>query len=862
MSAGRALRWAGRSALSVIALIAFLADPGLAQRRFPQSPQDIPPRSFKVPPSPALSPQEELTTFKIAEGYHLQLVASEPLVHDPVSMSIDPDGRLWVCEMRDFMPDVDGHGESQPLGTVSVLEDTKGDGVFDKSTVFVDGLVLPRAVCWTSDGILVAENGNIWLCRDSSGGLHCDQKTLVCKYYPGNLEHALNGLAPMLDNWMYCVNEGVRLRKIDGKWVRDSIAPRGQWGITQDDHGYLVYNVNAQLLRGDLVPCYSPNAMVLNPLINAQFFKEQEVFPTRPNPGINRGYIASWLRADGSMIEANADCGPVVYRGDNLPRELLGNVFIPEPAGNLVRRQVFYDDGGGVKMSRNAYDKKEFIASTDERFRPVNMYNAPDGTLYLIDMYRGIIQHAAFITPYLRKDSLERGLEKPVGMGRIFRIVHDTTTPRKPPAMGKMTSAQLADCVSSPNGWTRDMAQQLLVQRGDVSIAPRLAELAKSCGNPFGRLHALWALEGLKKLDAKLLLALLDNDVADVRASAICLGRNLALRDPQSMYVDKLISLAGDPDKNVRMQLVFSLGMLNAPAADQAIEPMLREAAGNPNLLEGLLAGFAGHEVEFVGNRVLFKRWEKPDPWRQKLLSTTAGVLWLQRQPFAVLRLLDVIAKQPPEQAWQQAAVLDGLANPPYIRTGRGFVASPPRMINLPTVPQSLEKMRKSSDPLVVAAAEKVAAKLNWPGKDGKPLPVPPPLTAKQQALYDLGRNEYMNLCAACHNPAGFGDAGKAPPLIDSDWLDNEQRVVRLVLFGLHGPVSVNGDLFNRDSILEMPGMYNALDDQKIAGILTFVRREWREAAPPIDPETVGAIRAATKGKTDQWTAEELLKVK
>ena len=170
--------------------------------------------------------------------------------------------------------------------------------------------------------------------------------------------------------------------------------------------------------------------------------------------------------------------------------------------------------------------------------------------------------------------------------------------------------------------------------------------------------------------------------------------------------------------------------------------------------------------------------------------------------------------------------------------------------------------MLKSSDATVAAAAEKVAAKLNWPGKDGKPLPAPPPLTASQQALYDLGRNEYMNLCAACHNPAGFGDAGKAPPLIDSDWLDNEQRVVRLVLYGLHGPVPVNGDVFNRDSILEMPGMYNALDDQKIAGILTFVRREWREGAPPIEPAMVAAIRAATKGRTDQWTAEELLKVK
>jgi len=180
----------------------------------------------------------------------------------------------------------------------------------------------------------------------------------------------------------------------------------------------------------------------------------------------------------------------------------------------------------------------------------------------------------------------------------------------------------------------------------------------------------------------------------------------------------------------------------------------------------------------------------------------------------------------------------------------------------LPAAPEALEKLRKSSSPKLAAAAQSVARQLNWPGKDGKPLPVLPPLSAKHQVLYDLGRKEYLSLCAACHHPAGYGDAGKGPALVDSDWLDSDERLVRLVLQGLRGPITVTGEPFNKDGALEMPGMYTALDDQKIAGILTFVRRQWHEKGSPMETETVTRIRAATKGRTDQWTENELLQIK
>jgi glucose/arabinose dehydrogenase/mono/diheme cytochrome c family protein len=814
-------------------------------------------KGMEIPPSPALSPQEEINTFKIAAGYRVELVASEPLVHDPVALTFDPDGRIWVCEMRGFMPNVEGKGEKEPVGTISVLEDTDGDGVMDKSTTFLDKLVLPRGLCWTTDGLLVAADGKIWLCHVSAN-LKCDGKQLLFEYNPGNPEHALNGLMPAIDNWIYNAKEGIRLRKIDGRWVRETTVGRGQWGITQDDHGHLVYNINAQLLRGDLVPCYSPSAHAVNPLVNVQLYKEQQVWPIRPNPGINRGYLASFLRPDGTMIEANANCGPVVYRGDNLPRELYGNVFINEPAGNLVRRQILVEEQG-VKSSRNAYDKAEFLASTDERFRPVNLYNAPDGTLYLVDMYRGIIQHGAYMTPYLRKHIIDRGLDRPIGLGRIFCIRHETTQPRKPPALSKATSVELVAQLSSSNGWHRDMAQQLLVQRGDLSIVGALRKLAVTGSQSLGRLHALWTLEGLNKLDADLLLSLIADKDSHVRASAVRLCRDLLNRNPEPAYVQELAPLVTDADRNVRLQVALTLGLVHSALADQTLEPVLRDMAADPVKLEAVLAGFAGREAEFLSIRLAQPHWAKVEPWRQKLLTTCGTLLGRQRQPLAILRFLDVVGEPSEERAWQQSALLEGLAVPPA--KGPKGKGTGPRVVTLPVAPAALEKLRKSANAKLAAAAESAAKQLNWPGKDGKPLPVPPPLSAKEQALYDLGRKEYHALCAACHHAAGYGDAGKGPALVDSEWLDySEERLVRLVLYGLRGPITINGELFNRDGALEMPGMYQVFDDEKIAGILTFVRREWGQKAPPVATDTVTRIRAATLGRTEPWAEKELLK--
>ena len=190
------------------------------------------------------------------------------------------------------------------------------------------------------------------------------------------------------------------------------------------------------------------------------------VWPVRPNPGTNRAYQAGIDRPDGSLAKFTSVCAPVVYRGDRLPPDLYGNVFVAEPAANLVSRIVLSDDGTGLQ-ARKAYEQGEFLASTDERFRPVYLSNAPDGTLYVVDMYRGIIEHRLSLTVYLRDHILERKLEQPTGFGRIYRVVHETTRRDTRRTLSQASPAQLVDMLSDAGGWWRDTAQRLLVERAD-----------------------------------------------------------------------------------------------------------------------------------------------------------------------------------------------------------------------------------------------------------------------------------------------------------------------------------------------------------------------------------------------------------
>lgn len=489
-------------------------------------------RRFEVPEAPPLAPVEAMATIRTAPGFRVELVAAEPLVEDPVAMAWDERGLLYVVEMRGFMPNVDGIGEQEPVGRVVVLEDTDHDGAMDRSGVYLDGLVSPRAIAAVSGGVLIGEPPNLWLCRSetSDGGLpRCGSRERLLDYGdpdPDLLEHTENGLLWGLDNWIYNSKSDRRFRLRRGpEGVSLEVDPtlfRGQWGIAQDDVGRLYYNTNSRFLIADLVPAEyalaNPEHQPRGGGIGAseRLVHDETVYSIRVNPGINRGYVNGMLREDGRLAVTTSVSGLTVYRGDQFPATFRGDVFVPEPAGNVV---AHFDLAPGpvkngiptlVAEHRRYGDpdwvEREFLASTDERFRPVDAKVGPDGALYVIDMYRGILQHVRYVTTYLREYILEHGLDRPLGMGRVYRVVweEDVENPasvrREAPRLG--TTADRIAALSHPNGWQRDTAQRLLVEN-ELHDAGRdaLRELAGSGEDPLARIHAMWTLHGRGELD-------------------------------------------------------------------------------------------------------------------------------------------------------------------------------------------------------------------------------------------------------------------------------------------------------------------------------------------------------------------------
>ena len=310
-------------------------------------------------PSPPLSPGNELSTFVLASGFQIELVASEPMVQDPVVIKFDEDGRLWVVEMRGFMPDIDGNGEELPVGRVSVLTDTNFDGKMDSSTIFVDSLVLPRALAIVKGGALVVEDEVLWYMEDLDGNLQMDKKTIVDAEYgkKGVVEHAPNGLWRGMDNWYYNAKSNHRYRMVKGQWIKEETEFRGQWGVSHDNIGRLYYNYNWSQLHMDLVP---PNYLSRNPNhqptsgIDHSVSQDRGIFPIRTNPAINRGYIKGALNENGSLVEFTSACAPFVYRGDLFNSEIVGDVFVCEPTGNLIKRNLV-SENELYPIAKNAY---------------------------------------------------------------------------------------------------------------------------------------------------------------------------------------------------------------------------------------------------------------------------------------------------------------------------------------------------------------------------------------------------------------------------------------------------------------------------------------------------------------------------
>ncbi|HEY9363564.1 MAG TPA: c-type cytochrome, partial [Chitinophagaceae bacterium] len=427
--------------------------------------------------------------------------ASEPLIEAPVAMDFDNKGRMWVVEMRSYMPNIAGTGEDAPNGRITILEDLDNDGRAEHSKVFLDSLVLPRAIANVYGGLLYAVPPNLWFVEiknDKPGN-----KVLVDSAYAdaGNIESQANGLMMNIDNWIYSTNSNFRYQLRQGKWIKEPTSFRGQFGISKDNFGRLYYNSNEIQILGDNV---LPNTIISNPYlrpkeaINRMLTDDQRVYPLHPTT-VNRGSEKGILNKDSLLVKFTAACGPLIYRGGQFPDSYDQNAFACEPQANLIKRNILTFDA--VKTTaKQAWNDKEFIASTDEGFRPVNLFNGPDGAMYVVDMHRGIMQHRAYATPYYRNKIGAKKLDTLLSAGRILRVKYKTKKLETIPDLLNSSTSDLVELLKNKNGWVRDRAQQLLIFNQDKSVVPQLQKLVSQSKNEITAIHALHTLDGLHAL--------------------------------------------------------------------------------------------------------------------------------------------------------------------------------------------------------------------------------------------------------------------------------------------------------------------------------------------------------------------------
>jgi len=819
---------------------------GLAMERI----ANLPP----VPPSPVLSAADSAQTVQLEPGFRLELAAVEPMIEDPIMLSFDEDGRAYVLEMRSYMLDIDRAKERDPICRISRLEDTNGDGKFDKATVFVDGLVLPRAMAATSGGVLYVSDYKLYFARDTDGDGKADKTELVDDQYGGgNVEHAPNTMFRAMDNWYYNGESPTRYRLIQGTMVRQATERRGQWGMTQDNYGKLFYNVNNSQLLGDFTPAnyMSRNAHYpTNAGLNLFVSSDQRVWPARMNTATNRGYSPEVLDPKtGRAFVFASSCSPLLYRGDNFPGEYVGNVFVADEALNLIKRNLV-SDRDLTLTAKFPYEDREFLASTDERFRPVNLYNGPDGALWMVDLYRGIAQYGQFMTAYLRAETLSRGLEQGIHYGRLYRVVSTAKQPAAFPHLSTETPAALVRRLGDSNGWTRDNAQRLLVERGDRSVVPALVQVVQSGPSQLARIHALWTLEGLlaelpaqaapttesagnmvklyradatftagpATLPAGVLEACL-KAVADadpkIQVAALRVAESLTSANPagQRALLQAIAALPPKTAEETLFQAALTAGNLPKPGALPVLARIVTQASGTVLQRDAVISGLQDSELAFLQALIADPQWATTQPGRPALLQALAGAIVRERAPEKVAALQTLAAAQPAD-SWQARAMIAGI--------GPGVSAAGPTV----TVAR------------VLAPAE--------------------------AARVTAGAAVYQQICAACHGTNGQGVVPSAPPLANSEWATGpENRLIRLVLQGMSGTITVNGTTYQPPAILpEMPGLAAGLNDDQIASALSYIRNSWGHSAALISPAQVATVRNETRQLTRPWTAATLLEIR
>jgi mono/diheme cytochrome c family protein len=463
----------------------------------------------------------------------------------------------------------------------------------------------------------------------------------------------------------------------------------------------------------------------------------------------------------------------------------------------------------------------------------------------VVDLYRGILQHRIFLTTFLRKQIEERGLDKGTGLGRIYRIVPENAQPpRVAFDLSKEPSNRLVTRLSSNNSWWRDTAQRLLVERRDASVAPAIKALARDPkASSLGRIHALWTLEGTKQLDRDTVVAALGATDVHVRATAVRLAEPFLSSKPDSGILERVVKLASNPDEHARVvtHAALVLGSASSPLAFEALATIARLHGDKPYLAGAIVSGLAGREVDFVNVLV-----EDASATRAASVVTLATSAVLKSKDTArISSLLARLDPSAPTAEWVRPAMLEGVQQfLPRANRGRAVTLTG----TLPSEPTGLLALAKAKNHASSEQAASLIALLKWPGQEGYEAPVVATrLNRGESALFEKGQAQYAMLCAACHQAGGEGMPGLAPQLVNSRYVVGpEKNLARIILNGKEG-----GGLM-------MPPL-GSLDDEAIAGVMTYLRRSWGHTASAVTPEFVKEVRAESTKRTQPWTDEELL---
>ncbi|MEO1013160.1 MAG: c-type cytochrome [Bacteroidota bacterium] len=546
-------------------------------------------------------PKISLKGYHIQEGFALEVIASEPHLKAPVAMDFDDRGRIWAVQMPGYMNDMQGSDEKRPIGSIVILEDRDADGITDHTKVFLDSLVMPRALSHVYGGLLYAEPPNLWFVdiEDDEPG----QRVLVDSLYAGegNPEHQPNGLLLNIDNWIYNAKSNFRYRRKNGIWVKEPTTFRGQWGISHDNFGRLYYNDNSRQLLGDYV---LPNRLARNkhfsPMagVNQMLTKDQRVYPLHATT-VNRGYAKGVLDKDSVLVNTTAACAPLVYRGGMFSEEYAENVFVCIPEGNLIKRNILSFMGDST-IAEQAYMGKEFLASTDEGFRPVNLNNGPDGSLYIVDMHRGMIGHHAYLSPYLKKKVKGNRLDTVTDFGRILKVSQLAQMKMETPDFETMGTRGLIRLLRHKNGWIRDRAQRLLIHSGDLGAIPELRETALNTRYPLAQIHALYVLEGMDALNFDFLAGLAKGSIAKVSAHALILLEQFIVTEYRTRAVGLFDALISKNDTGLDLYLSATLGKWMTVGEGQFLEQMMTvydRHSGSSLFVTAIISGLVEDET-------------------------------------------------------------------------------------------------------------------------------------------------------------------------------------------------------------------------------------------------------------------------